>query len=541
MQYFVGCFCSGSSTFFHETNTKLPPFFSFFSQGDHKKPRAKLLKSMSSTPEVGRFKNLEVIVSPPPTAEAKEPSLSPSNEKRTEGSKTQAKTTKDQTEKKGSHHKRGKHERTNSFGRLTKRLEARPLRRSSISSVRRSDATVREKGRGYTFDDGFELHVEEEMPLKPLKLPSRGDEHIVEPEENRPATPSSVSKGFEQMLFDIDISQPTSKETRGKKEKAERDRVVDAVKKAASKPSAVNSKSKDKDNKKEKPAWRLGTLERRKRKERRAMYPPLSNLFNSDFNVLDLENQTKGGDGEVPSDGKRYLSLRVVDISLNDDEPPSTIPSSVSRPPKTSTTTTAAKRSSSSTSPPLSPTDPTGRTRTRQASTGSSVAVRAARLSNQMAKDNNLRVRDSDEREQNFRKGAVKSRANFYEFQQQDDEVFDSSEGSPDSRRRSLPRVPTGSEPYVSTKESTKIPKRKPIGKHRANADGIVRKIDLSESEKDKHVDAVDMGFVLVGKKDLPASPAQGRKLPLFVELKGTRTMKSASHGKQISRNELGF
>ena len=457
----------------------------FFLISSAASPRHKLQKSKSSTPDIGPFHELEPVVIHSPTEELKQPSFSPKEEKKKDKKDKKSKhkflgksketTKKDQA---GSPPKRGKRERTGSFGNLAKRLEARPLRRSSISSVRRSDATVKQKGRGYTFDDGLEPN-EGERKLTPLKIPSR---------DTRPATPTSTRKAFGSTEVDIDLSTENGNEPKKAKGVPKREKVKDAAKKAAATA--------------EKPSWRIGTLERNKRKERRAMYPPLSTVFNPDFNALDQAAPADAKASSTPIAGSG-MNFKVVDISLNDDEMPKKAPRA-----DNAAETRRRYSSSNSKSPPVSPTD----ARPRVQTSGSTVAVRAARLSNLMKRDNNPGGKDYERRDSKPRKGAVKSRMNFYEAQYQDDSQV-SSEESPGSKRRSLPHVPAGSEPFVSTKESTKIPKRQPTGKQKGAAWNVEREIDLSDTPRtarDRRA-AEELGFVLVSRDDIPPSPARGK------------------------------
>ena len=190
------------------------------------KGRPRLTKSKSAAPNT-LFKNVEVTFQPDDREAV-------SFEPRPECDNAKINGFHDDQEILGREDNDGsrvKHERSNSFGKY-KRLEARPLRRSSIASVRKSDKTVRDKGVGYTFSDGLVDDRDAKRDGRPVQIPSRnGTRKPVEFE--RPSTPgSSTGTPVKEVTVDINMEEPLADE-RKKKRDEERKIVIDAVKTAA--------------------------------------------------------------------------------------------------------------------------------------------------------------------------------------------------------------------------------------------------------------------------------------------------------------------
>lgn len=387
---------------------------------------------------------------------------------------------------------RVKHERSNSFGKY-KRLEARPLRRSSIASVRKSDKTVRDKGVGYTFSDGLVDDRDAKRDGRPVQIPSRnGTRKPVEFE--RPSTPgSSTGIPVKEVTVDINMEEPLADE-RKKKRDEERKIVIDAVKTAAAGKSWLK-----KQDAQEGMVQKLGTLERRKAKSRRAMYPPLSTYFNPE------DKETQGaleGISQITR-GQQHMHVKMVDISLEDDNPSSTGNKAVDQG-KTRPKTVSKATANEPTSPPRPSTSPTSPTSPSYYKPGkvpgrSLVAARAARLTNLIANDfRPLPVKDKwEEKEEGKNVSAVKSEPSNKSAREEQAAPV----GSPSAQRRSLPRVPA-EEPFHSTKETTKIVQQKQKGR---------KGFHFGKGKKqDKKTDKEDMGFVVVDLNDGLSTPEKG-------------------------------
>ena len=132
--------------------------------------------------------------------------------------------------------------------------------------MRKSDKTVRDKGVGYTFSDGLVDDRDAKRDGRPVQIPFRnGTRKPVEFE--RPSTPgSSTGTPVKEVTVDINMEEPLADE-RKKKRDEERKIVIDAVKTAAAGKSWLK-----KQDAQEGMVQKLGTLERRKAKSRRAMY-----------------------------------------------------------------------------------------------------------------------------------------------------------------------------------------------------------------------------------------------------------------------------
>ena len=388
---------------------------------------------------------------------------------------------------------RGKSERSNSFGKY-KRLEARPLRRSSIASVRRSDKTVREKGKGYTFDDDLGKGDTKKQEFPPLKMPPR-DQGRKAKDAGRPTTPGAKTGVPRSVAVDINM-EDTSADERKKKEKEEWQGVIDAVKTAAAGKSWLK-----KQDAQEGMVQKLGTLERKKAKQRRAMYPPLSTFFNPEDKKT---QEALEGISQIAS-GKQNMHLKVVDIQLDDDTPAPSKDKKGAEQVKAGSKTVSVPTTNEPTSPPRSPTSPTSPTsplnyKPRKPA-GGLVASRAARLTNLMANDfRPPTVKDKwAEREEWKKAPPVKDEAVEIETKKEEP----APAVSPSAQRRSLPRVPA-EEPFHSTKETTKIVKRKQTGKPKFHF-GKGKKGDKKGAKE-----AEDMGFVVVDVYDGISTPERG-------------------------------
>lgn len=164
-------------------------------------------------------------------------------------------------------------------------LEARPVRRSSISSTRRSDKTVRSKAKGYQLDGGL-LNVEEESGARsPIRVPS-------------PTKP---------MFNDYTANEYKEPEPSVAKKKLEKKDSAEEVIKGSMKPSGLDMIHK------------LGTVER-KRRQRRAMYPPLSQVFSSEDQNRELVSGEKNGEDSIESSlRKTGMNVKIVDIDIDDN------------------------------------------------------------------------------------------------------------------------------------------------------------------------------------------------------------------------------
>ena len=442
------------------------------------KGRPKLLKSKSAAPDT-LFKNVKFT---------KEPvSFKPKGE--SDAAKMNGFHDDQEIVDEEEHRPRGKYERSNSFGKY-KRLEARPLRRSSIASVRRSDKTVREKGKGYTFNDDLGETDTKKQELPPLKMQSR-DQGRKAKDTERPIT-SGVSRS---VAVDINM-EDTSADERKRKDKDERKSVIDAVKTAAAGKSWLK-----KQDAQEGIVQTLGTLERKKAKQRRAMYPPLSTFFNPE----DKETQEAlEGINQIAS-GKQNMHVKVVDIQLDDETPAPSKDKKPAEQVKAGPKTVSVPTKNEPTCPPQSPTSPTSSTSPSnykpRKPAGGLVASRAARLANLMANDfRPPTVKDKwAERKELKKTPLIKNEAaeNLTKKEEPSPAV------SPSAQRRSLPRVPA-EEPFHSTKETTKIVKRKQTGKPKFHF-GKGKK-----GEKKGAKEAEDMGFVVVDLQDGITTPERG-------------------------------
>lgn len=457
------------------------------------------MKSKSAAPEA-LFKSVEFSIDPdaeePVSFKAKGESGAQMN-----GYHEESKTVNDEKEDL----RRGKHDRSMSFGKYRK-LEARPLRRSSISSVRKSDATVRERGKGYTFDDGLdETGDGRRRGTQPLKIPSREEVRKFEAEaEFRPSTPGApidVTKGM--AVVDINMGETPPAE-RKKKGEEERQSVIDAVKTAAAGKSWVKRQEAQ-----EGIVQKLGTLERRKAKSRRAMYPPLSMFFNPDDKETQeaLEGIVQAAN-EKEGNPQKKMQLKVVDISLDDDTPVAPADKKAAVKAKSGPKTVSIATKNEPTSSPRSPSSPTSPTSPsyKKPPAGSLVAARAARLTNLIANDfRPPTVKDKwAEREEWKKPSHVKDEP----AKKLGKEGEPAPSASPDAQRRSLPRVPS-EEPFHSTKETTKIVQRKQTGKPRFHFGKVKKEFGEEKGTKAKK-DAEDMGFVVVDLQDGITTPEKG-------------------------------
>lgn len=451
------------------------------------KGRPKLMKSKSAAPN-NLFKNVEFTIHP----DTKEPvGFKP---KAGGGAAQVNGYHEDQViVDEGEDRTKGRHDRSNSFGKY-KRLEARPLRRSSIASVRRSDRTVREKGKGYTFDDDIGGGDTKKQGLPPIKMPLR-DQAGRTIDAERPSTPGASPAAPKSVAVDINMEEAFPND-RKKKETDERQRVVDAVKTAAAGKSWLK-----KQDAQEGMVQKLGTIERKKVKQRRAMYPPLSTFINPE------DKDTKDALEEISqrANGKQNLRLKVVDIAIDDDAPaPSNEKKSAIQTktgPKTVSVPTANETTSSSRSP-TSPTSPTSPSHYKpKVITGGLVASRTARLVNLMANDfRPPKVKDKlAEKEELKKPSPVETEPGEKHVKEEES----APTSSPSAQRRSLPRVPA-EEPFHSTKETTKIVKRKQTGKSKFHF-GKGKKGGKKGAE-----DMEDMGFVVLDFQDGLSTPERG-------------------------------
>lgn len=401
---------------------------------------------------------------------------------------------------------RDRRDRSNSSGKY-RRLEARPLRRSSIASVRKSDATVRERGKGYTFNDGLdETGDGRKSGAQPLKIPSRDAVRKFEAEKQfRPGTPGATIDVTKGMAVDINMEDSPPAE-RKKKGDEERQSVIDAVKTAA----AGRSWAKRQDAN-EGIVQKLGTLERSKAKSRRAMYPPLSTVFNPDDKDTReaLEQISRAANGTERNPHQK-VRLKVVDISLDDDIPAPAADRKVAGEAKPGPKTISMTTKNEPTSPPRSPTSPTSPTSPphKKLPGKSLVASRTARLTNLIANDYRpLPMKDKwAEREERKKPSPIKDPA----VKKVEKEEEPAPAGSPGAQRRSLPRVPSKEEPFHSTKETTKIVQRKQTGRPRFPFGKVRKEVGEDGKQKKATKEAEDMGFVVVDMQDGISTPEKG-------------------------------
>lgn len=444
--------------------------------------KPKLMKSKSAVPS-SLFKNVEFTIDP----DSKETVAFKDKEDRGPPKMNGYHEDKKITDK-GEDRPSVRHERSNSFGKY-KKLEARPLRRSSIASVRRSDKTVREKGKGYTFND--ELGEEDSNKHKPpqLKVALRGQARKTEDYE-RPLTPG-VDAGVPREVF-VDINlDDSSPEERKKKDRDERQNVIDAVKSAAAGKSWLR-----KQDAQEGMVQKLGTVERRKVKQRRAMYPPLSTFFNPD------DKQTQKALEEISqiANGKENMHVKVVDIAIDDVTPSLASDEKSAEQVKPGSRAVSIPTANEPKSPPKFPqTSPPNYKPKKPA--GALVASRAARLTNLIANDfRPPTVKDKWTEREEWKKPPSPVEKVEPEIEKLKIEEKPAPAGSPGAQRRSLPRVPA-EEPYHSTKETTKIAlaKQKATGKTKFH----FRKGKKGKKKTEKE----DMGFVVVDLQDGITTP----------------------------------
>lgn len=474
------------------------------------KGKPKLLKSKSAAPDT-LFKNVEFSIQP----DAEEPVTFKGKGERNAEMNGYHEDQETVDEEKDDHQK-AKRDRSSSFGKY-RRLEARPLRRSSIASVRKSDKTVRERGKGYTFDDGLdEIGDGRKRSAQPLKIPTREEVRKFEAEaKRRPGTPgvgTDVTKG---MAVDINMEETPPAE-RKKKGEEQRQNVLDAVKTAAAGKSWAKRQEAQ-----EGMVQKLGTLERNKAKSRRAMYPPLSMIFNPEDKdtreALEQIGQAVNGTERNP---QQRVRLKVVDISLDDDVPAPAADKNATGQAKPGPKTVSMATKNEPTSPPRSPTSPTSPTwisPTNKKPPGKSlVASRTARLNNLIANDfRPLTVKDRwadtppaerKKKEQEEKKPSPVKDGAVKKIEKEEEPV---PAGSPGAQRRSLPRVPQ-EEPFHSTKETTKIVQRKQTGKPKFHFGKVKKEVGEDNKKKKSKKEAEDMGFVVVDLHDGIPTPEKG-------------------------------
>lgn len=465
------------------------------------KDRPKLVKSKSAAPNT-LFNNVEFSIEPDADESIKFKAKG-ENGAEMNGYHEDRET----VEEENNDRPRDRRDRANSSGKY-RRLEARPLRRSSIASVRKSDVTVRERGKGYNFSDGLdETGDGRKRSAQPLKIPSRDAVRKFEAESQfRPGTPGAaidVTKGMAVVDINMEDSPPAERKKKGDEE---RQIVIDAVKTAA----AGKSWAKKQDTN-EGTVQKLGTLQRNKAKSRRAMYPPLSMLFNSDDKdtreALEQIGQAANGTERNPH---QKVRLKVVDILLDDDIPAPAADKRAAGQAEPGPKTISMATKNEPTSPPRSPTSPTSPTSPsyKKPPSKSLVASRAERLTNLIANDYRpLTVKDKwAEREERKKTNPIKGDV----AKKVEKEKEPAPSGSPGAQRRSLPRVPSKEEPFHSTKETTKIVQRKQTGRPRFHF-GKVRK-EVGEDGKENKItkEVEDMGFVVVDMQDGISTPEKG-------------------------------
>ena len=475
------------------------------------KGKPKLLKSKSAAPDT-LFKNVEFSIQPdadePVTFKGKGESNAEMN------GYHEDQGTVDEEEK--DDRQRAKRDRSSSFGKY-RRLEARPLRRSSIASVRKSDKTVRERGKGYTFDDGLEETGDgRKRSAQPLKIPTREEVRKFEAEgKRRPGTPGAgidVTKG---MAVDINMEETPPAER--KKGEEQRQNVIDAVRTAA----AGKSWAKRQDAQ-EGMVQKLGTLERNKAKTRRAMYPPLSVFFNpEDKDTREALEQIGQAANATERNPQQRVRLKVVDISLDDDVPAPAADKKAAGHAKPGPKTVSMATKNEPTSPPRSPTSPTSPTWTsptdKKPPGKSLVASRMARLNNLIANDfRPLTVKDRwaetppADRKKKGQEEKKPSPVKDDALKKLEKEEEHAPAGSPGAQRRSLPRVPQ-EEPFHSTMETTKIVQRKQTGKPKFHFGKVKKEVGEDHKKKKKSKkEAEDMGFVVVDLHDGITTPEKG-------------------------------
>lgn len=231
---------------------------------------------------------------------------------------------------------------------------------------------------------------------------------------------------------------------------------------------------------------RLGTLERMRK--RRAMYPPLSTVFNPDDEIPGLNLPAEGEKAKTPKELDLPITpasgmvLKVVDIDLDDDT------QSKEASPSITPITTVAKTTVTT----------TNTTAVGQNARGSVVAARRARMSRLLSTETNPQTKNTDLRQ------------NSQEKEEPPKEISVNRE-SPGTQRRNLPKVPQDVEPYVSTPKTTKITSRKQTGKPKKGNKNIIRDVENDKilEEKEARKLAEEMDFVVLDHDDV-TGPKEG-------------------------------
>ena len=223
------------------------------------------------------------------------------------------------------------------------------------------------------------------------------------------------------------------------------------------------------------------------------MYPPLSTVFNPDDEIPGLNLPADGGDKErakilkdidIPIASTSGVVYRVVDIELDDVVKPKEVS------PPASPVSTVAKTTVTA----------TNTTTAGQNARGSLVASRMARMSRLLSAEGKNPVVSSEWRENSPEKEEVISpKENVKQHE------------SPGAQRRTLPRVPSDTEPFVSTPKTTKITSRKQTGKPKKGKKSISRDVEFTENvdainDKEAKKYAEDLDFVVLDVKDIPGS-----------------------------------
>lgn len=210
-------------------------------------------------------------------------------------------------------------------------------------------------------------------------------------------------------------------------------------------------------------------------RKRRAMYPPLSTVFNPDDEIPGLNAPAEDDTVKTPIIQASNTVFKVVDIDLSDETK-----AKQASPPSKATSTSRPTVSMSDTRA------------SDQNARGSFVASRMARMTRLLSTDTITPVKGSEWREEKEKEKTPIESNKAHE--------------SPVSQRRNLPAVPKDVEPFVSTPKSTKITSRKPTKKPKAGVKKSILGFENGEILADKEARklAEEMDFVVLEVDDVP-------------------------------------
>lgn len=235
------------------------------------------------------------------------------------------------------------------------------------------------------------------------------------------------------------------------------------------------------------------------------MYPPLSTVFNPDDEIPGLDIPAGAGDKEktktlqnidIPIPSTSGMVYRVVDIDIDD------VVKSTEASPAASSVSTVTKATVTATET----------TTAGQNARGSLVASRMARMSRLLSTEGKTPVVSSEWRESSPEKEELVAPNENHKQHE-----------SPGTQRRTLPRVPSDAEPFVSTPKTTKITSRKQTGKPKKGKKNISRDVEYGESVdavKDEEAKkyAEDLDFVVVDVNDVQSSKKEVQETPEKVD-----------------------